>query len=95
MGEKDENIKLGIMVNGNFQDIKEVQEITLVDTEINEELIHIFQPQSMTFTSNISPLELMEIILDKASLTRYYQSHKSNNWLKMHGIPMRRKSVIE
>lgn len=91
MGEKDENVKLSIMADGNFQDIREIQEMSMVDIETGEKLMHILQPQTMTFTSDISPLELMGIIFDKASLTRYCQSYKSNNWLKMHGFPTRRR----
>lgn len=34
---------------------------------------------------------MYEVIGEEVSLVRYLRMTKSNNWLKMHGYPMRRK----
>lgn len=90
------NSKLMYSSDGeNFTELKEVNgrdiSITIEPSPLDD-YKSVVRGGEMTFSCSINPVELMGIILGKLESIRYYQSIKSNNWLKMHGLPMRRKS---
>ena len=94
MGDKDENTKIGIMVDGEFQEIKEIPSLgEEAERNYPEDGVEWFlHPQEMTFECNVSPLQLLGVLLDRQTLISYCRSVKSNNWLRRHGMPMRRRA---
>lgn len=65
--------------------ITDVPEMVVPDGPSEDEMLEFQFPQEMTFTVNIStkPYWLLAMFGDTKSIP--------NNWLKMHGHPMRRR----
>jgi len=89
------DIKLMFSSDGEkFTELKELNGLNtnrIVEPPPQDDLKSIGMGGKMTFSHKLNPLELMGIIIGKQELIRYCQSVKSNNWLKIHGLPMRRK----
>lgn len=77
----------------NFTELKEVNglDINRIVEPSPQDDLKVWMGGEMTFSHKLNPLELMGIIIGEQELIRYCQTVKSNNWLKMHGLPMRRK----
>lgn len=65
--------------------ITEVSEMVVVDEDFEQEMLEFQYPEEMTFTvTTIMNLNRMLLLLGR-------KESIPNNWLKMHGYPMRRK----
>ena len=65
--------------------ISEVSEMVVGDEDFEQEMLEFQYPEEMTFTATtILSLNLMLLLLGR-------KESIPNNWLKMHGYPMRRK----
>ena len=90
MGEKNENSKIGYMVNGEF---KEISPITLETNPptFDYERRTDFDGGSMTIEliyGSTEALKQMGILIDLKHLREY-----TNNWRKIHHLTKRRKKV--
>ncbi len=95
MGEKSD-AKLMYSIDGKeFRELIEIPSLsdTVEQADIPIDMDWFRHPQEMTmsFTSKISQFTLWSIFMDKATLIKYCQSIQSNNWLRRHGLPMRRR----
>lgn len=92
MGEKDENTKLMYSIDGKeFKEISEIPNLATAAEETDCENIEwLRHPQELTFACDINPLQLLGIFLDEPTLKMYART-LTNNWLRRHGLPMRRK----
>lgn len=65
--------------------ITEVSEMVVGDGDFEQEMLEFQYPEEMTFTlTTIMNLNQMLLLLGR-------KESIPNNWLKMHGYPMRRK----
>ena len=69
--------------------ITEVPEIVVGDEDFEQEMLEFQYPEEMTFTATT--------IVNRNVIRLLFGNKKDipNNWLKMHGIPMRRKTANE
>lgn len=110
MGEENENTKIGIMVDGIFREIEvpELEETTLYDVMQNNSMDALFEQQLKAETTlsiyfkipnkGLYFLKIMGLEPTAENINKYrhvLQRISPNNWLKMHGIPMRRGMVIK
>lgn len=94
MGEKSDAKLMFSMDGKSFQDVPEINELSMeVQEDDRQPLTYTLKGGEMTFSCKISPLTLLGIFMGQATLIRYCQSIKSNNWLKLHGLPMRRSGI--
>lgn len=104
MGDKNENLKLGFMVDGKFKEIATPQlEVTTLfdEQDITEDLITMQEQSELTlsayFENNNKGLHFLRILgIEPArkNIMQYrhiFHDISPNNWLKRHGLPMRRR----
>jgi hypothetical protein len=92
MGEKSDVVLMYSIDGNEFREISEIPDLATVAEETNCNNIDLFRhPRELILTGSISTLHLLGIFLDEASFRQYSQSTKSNNWLRRHGLPMRRR----
>lgn len=80
------NCKFGIIVDGKFQElVRNIEEITLVpEHEVIESLkMAGYKSESFSFSFKSKNIDFKRIIRNV--------TYGSNNWRKMHGVPMIRK----
>jgi hypothetical protein len=91
MGEKSD-VKLVYSIDGKeLREISEIPDLVTLADDLEVDVDRLIQPSYGSFEFNISSLALMRIFMDEATLIRYCQTIKSNDWLKRHGLPMRRR----
>ena len=96
MGEKNENSKIGIMIDGEFKEIKPISAVSLdmnnncVDTEPIENYAEYFKGGSIGF--ELDKMSAIEMVRKLSVFTDFEPLHHyTNNWRKLHGLPMRRR----
>ena len=92
MGEKSE-AKLMYSIDGKeFRELSEMPDLVTLAKDLEVDVERLIRPCYGSFECNISQLDLMRIFMDEVTLIRYCQATKSNNWLRRHGLPMRRRA---
>jgi hypothetical protein len=86
--------QIGIMIDGEFKPIKEIPTLdtaTLETTDVSKYDYEIFKGGSGSFTCTCFSENALRHIMSEDGYRIYCHIHKSNNYCKRHGIPMRRK----
>ena len=90
MGDKDEGIKMGIMVDGEFQEIKEIPSLALGGIiSDNCQFGGCGDTPELVGAFKIKKSKRMRAFMKW--LSKYKPIQSTNNYRKRHGMPMRRR----